>query len=189
LISRARPSSPSKRPKLTHAITSITNETSSPEEQFTDITPHNDKNVYAQAEQLNHSDQSTGFGNAGPEQASIFAHNAIIDIDKHGFLCTENLKCLPSEDINYLLIKGSLNIPDHDTTNEFVVKYFEKLHPMLPILDEAQFWRAFRGNTMDKISLFIFRALMFAISPVRLAHLLEWKRHRSSCHFCIVCEP
>ncbi|KAJ5636862.1 Transcription factor [Penicillium longicatenatum] len=154
-----------KRPRLTHAITSITNENSSPEEQFTDITPHNDKDFYAQAEQLNHSDQSTEFENAGPEKASISVHNAIIDMDKHGFLCTENLKCLPSEDINYLLIKGSLNVPDHDTTKEFVVKYFEKLHPMLPVLDEAQFWRAFRGNTMDKISLFIFRALMFAISP------------------------
>lgn len=128
--------------------------------------------------------------NADPGHASISADAAIIDVDKHGFLCTQNLKCLPPGDINYLFIKGSLNIPDHHTTKEFVEKYFKRIHPMLPILDEALFWRAFGGDPTEKISLFVFQALIFAISPVRRVHLSrDSMDERISCQVCIVCEP
>lgn len=129
-------------------------------------------------------------GSATNEEASISAHAAIVDIEKHGFLCTQNLKCLPSENINYLLIKGSLNVPDHHTTKDFFANYFKRIHPMLPVLDEAQFWRAFGGDPTDKISLFVFQALVFAISPVSWAHSpRDNKDERISCQVCIVREP
>ncbi|KAJ6005224.1 Transcription factor, partial [Penicillium sp. IBT 35674x] len=134
--------------------------------QSAGLTPH-DRVVsgQAQVEQLDHLHHFAGVDNLNLEEPSISAHVAIIDIDKHGFLCTQNLKCLPSEDINYLSIKGSLNIPSHHTTRELVEDYFKRIHPMLPVLDEAQFWRAFRGDPAEKISLFVFQALIFAISP------------------------
>lgn len=173
------------RSKPPHEITS-------PEEQPASLTPHDQVDFIAQAQvgQLDHSYRFTGIYKPPPEQASISAHVAIIDIDKHGFLCTQNLKCLPSEDINYLFIKGSLNIPNHHTTKELVENYFRKIHPMLPVLDEAQFWRAFGGDPTEKISLFVFQALIFAISPVRRAHLLRARKEAIiSCRVCIVCEP
>ncbi|KAJ5654693.1 Transcription factor [Penicillium lividum] len=86
----------------------------------------------------------------------------LADLDKHGFLYTDDLKCLPSEDIQYLSLKKSLSIPA--STQVFVESYFKKIHPMLPVLDEMQFWRAF-GDHTEKISIFVFQALMFASAP------------------------
>ncbi|KAJ5545630.1 hypothetical protein N7494_003215 [Penicillium frequentans] len=149
-----------KQSKPSHEITY-------PEEQPAGLTPHDGVDFFAQGQvgQLDHSYHFMGIDNPPPEQTSISAHVAIIDIDKHGFLCTQNLKCLPSEDINYLFIKGSLNIPNHNTTKKLVESYFKRIHPMLPVLDEAQFWRAIGGDPAEKISLFVFQALVFAISP------------------------
>ncbi|KAJ5934090.1 hypothetical protein N7466_003637 [Penicillium verhagenii] len=138
-------------------------DTSSPEEQPTGLTAHDEATRPAQIIQPNHRPRFAEMMDSNQESASN--HPAIVDIDSQGFLCTDNLRCLPSEDINFLWIKGSLSIPDFVLTRDFVHQYFKKMHPMLPVLNEAQFWSALGGNPVEKISIFVFQALMFAISP------------------------
>lgn len=82
------------------------------------------------------------------------------------FFLSDRLSSLEPEDLTFLSSKGSLSIPSRAYTKEFVTQYFVRIHPILPVLDEIQFWNAFEGNSTEKVSLFVFQALLFASCPV-----------------------
>ena len=67
----------------------------------------------------------------------------------------------------YLASKGSLSVPDWPTINEFARQYFLNIHPCLPALDEAEFWRISANSASHTISLFVLQALLFSSCPVR----------------------
>lgn len=73
---------------------------------------------------------------------------------------------MPPEDVTFLWSKGSLKIPDRDAVAEFLDLYFKKIHPLLPVVDEAHIWRMFEGEVSDQISLFVFQAILFAACQV-----------------------
>lgn len=87
-------------------------------------------------------------------------------LDDNPFLLSDGLKHLAPEDFAFLGSKGSLSVPDRAYTREFITQYFIRIHPILPVLDEVKFWRAFEGGSSEKISLFVFQSLLFASCPV-----------------------
>ncbi|KAJ5355539.1 Transcription factor [Penicillium cataractarum] len=89
------------------------------------------------------------------------------------FLMSDRLSSLEPEDLTFLSSKGSLSIPSRAYTKEFVTQYFLRIHPILPVLDEIQFWHAFEGNSTEKVSLFVFQALLFASCPFVSLEILQ----------------
>ncbi|KAL2798011.1 hypothetical protein BJX66DRAFT_347625 [Aspergillus keveii] len=87
----------------------------------------------------------------------------------HPFLKLPGLSEIPQEDIQYLNLKGCFRVPSGGTLDEFVRKYFLYVHPCLPIINEAEFWRMYyhqepAGVEEGGLSLFTFQAMLFAAS-------------------------
>jgi hypothetical protein len=97
---------------------------------------------------------------------------ASVSYKEYAFIDSAQLLTLSSEDTVILDGKGCLNLPDHNETYEFVKHYFKRIHPLVPVLDEAKFWRSYLDtNTGHKVSLFVFQSMLFASCPVRHIYL------------------
>lgn len=89
----------------------------------------------------------------------------------YSFLKLPDLSNLPPEDVKFLEMKGCLHVPTRPILDEFIRQYFLHVHPCLPLLNEADFWRIYRGK-QDRpgkdtsISLFTFQAILFASCAV-----------------------
>lgn len=87
------------------------------------------------------------------------------------FVELDRLSSLPMNDVHVLMVNGCLEIPPKAAVNIFVRKYFLLLHPLLPIIDEAQFWEIYNQSNKylsrpGKISLFLFQAMLLASCAV-----------------------
>lgn len=87
---------------------------------------------------------------------------------EYAFVESQQLLSLPAENVAFLTSKGCLSLPTFNAIDEFVQEYFRHIHPSVPVLDEAKFWRIYRDNrsTGPKISLFVFQSLLLASCPV-----------------------
>ncbi|KAJ5502785.1 Transcription factor [Penicillium fimorum] len=81
---------------------------------------------------------------------------------EYPFVQSQQLMSLPSEDIAFLTSKDCLSLPPSDAIDEFIEQYFKHIHPLVPVLDEAEFWRIYRNNQSagPKISLFVLQSLL-----------------------------
>ncbi|KAM5364609.1 hypothetical protein ACJZ2D_011390 [Fusarium nematophilum] len=90
----------------------------------------------------------------------------MVPYSSYPFLTINNLADLSSQDLAFLEIKGALHVPVKPMLDEFVRQYFLHVHPTLPLLDEAQFWSAYRqdkpADPQAKIPLLVFQAMIFA---------------------------
>ncbi|KAJ5498768.1 hypothetical protein N7453_007819 [Penicillium expansum] len=86
---------------------------------------------------------------------------------EYAFVESQQLLSLPVENVAFLTSKGCLSLPTFNAIDEFVQEYFRHIHPSVPVLDEAKFWRIYRDNrsTGPKISLFVFQSLLLASCP------------------------
>lgn len=76
------------------------------------------------------------------------------------FITPVSAKILP-EDLDFLLTKGALVLPDPDLRIEILRAYLFSVHPFMPLLDVQHFVRALQtGDT--QVSLLLFQAVMFA---------------------------
>jgi hypothetical protein len=87
---------------------------------------------------------------------------------EYAFVDSQQLLSLPSEDVAFLASKGCLSLPASDAIDEFARQYFKRIHPLVPVLDEAKFWRIYRNNqpTGAKMSLLVLQSLIFTSCPV-----------------------
>ena len=93
---------------------------------------------------------------------------------------------LPPEDVEYLSIKGSFDIPSPNLRDAILRSYAEFVHPYYPLFDIDEFLM----NVLDaqhqssKVSLLVFQAVMFAgsahvgIKPLRMMGFLTRKAAR-----------
>ncbi|CAG8314748.1 unnamed protein product [Penicillium nalgiovense] len=97
---------------------------------------------------------------------------------EYAFVDSQQLLSLPSEDVAFLTSKGCLSLPASNAIDEFAQQYFKRIHPLVPVLDEAKFWCIYRSNqgTGSKISLFVLQSLIFASCPL----LFELRTERLS---------
>ena len=68
-----------------------------------------------------------------------------------------------NEDLEYLVHKGALMVPEPDLQLEILRAYMYSVHPFMPMLDYRSFIHAVLSNRGDgRISLLLFQAVMFA---------------------------
>jgi hypothetical protein len=109
-----------------------------------------------------HNKDLNGSNPASPPQCASLSYK------EYTFIDSAQLLSLSSEDTVILDCEGSLDLPDHNAMDEFVKHYFKRIHPLVPVLDEAEFWRSYLDtNTGRKISLFVFQSMLFASCSVR----------------------
>lgn len=70
---------------------------------------------------------------------------------------------IPSEDLDYLIRKGALAMPEPDLQIEILRSYLFSVHPFMPMLDYRTLIHAVLSDGQDeRISLLLFQAVMFA---------------------------
>ncbi|KAI8649275.1 Cutinase transcription factor 1 beta-like protein [Fusarium keratoplasticum] len=76
------------------------------------------------------------------------------------------LGALPSTDVAFLESQGSLHLPARILLDEFMQHYFLHIHPVLPLIDEGDFWAAYQqrlgGFSTTTLSLPVLHAMLFA---------------------------
>ena len=83
------------------------------------------------------------------------------------FLTISNLPNIPAQDVNFLESQGCLRVPTRALLDDFVQQYFMHVHPLLPLVNEGDFWdiycqNANEGAANDRISLLVFQSILFA---------------------------
>ncbi|CAI7671811.1 unnamed protein product [Penicillium palitans] len=82
------------------------------------------------------------------------------------FLVINNIRNIPPHDLNFLELQGCLRVPTRDLLYELVQQYFLHVHPILPLMNEGDFWDLYfhsaDGPPTKPISLLVFQAMLFA---------------------------
>lgn len=78
---------------------------------------------------------------------------------------TCNISHLPREDMAYLITKGVFKLPPKSVQDKLVQSYFLHIHPVLPVMREGRFWAEYE-KSLPNTSLLVYRAMLFAASPV-----------------------
>ena len=97
------------------------------------------------------------------------ASDGNVIFSSYRFLDGSRLSSLPTEDVEYLISKRCLHFPRKDVLDKFVGQYFAMVHPFVPLLDEAEFWRIYNGSGTKKVSLLVFQAILFSACCVRVS--------------------
>ncbi|EHY57967.1 hypothetical protein ABEF92_002349 [Exophiala dermatitidis] len=81
------------------------------------------------------------------------------------FLSADTIYQLDQEELQFLETLGCYRVPARASLDEFIKAYFLYIHPLQPLLDEAEFWRAYStpsSCSTKPISIFVFQAMLFA---------------------------
>ncbi|KAJ0415088.1 fungal-specific transcription factor domain-containing protein [Aspergillus carlsbadensis] len=93
-----------------------------------------------------------------------------IAFQAYPFIRSEFLSRLDQDEICYLDSQSCFRLPVASPWQGMLHAYFEHINPLVPVLDEAGFWRTVRGNGADSsssstLSLFVVQAILFAACP------------------------
>lgn len=94
------------------------------------------------------------------------AVNADVTYSYYPFINISNLHNIMPQDVNYLESQGCLRVPTRAILDEFVQQYFLHIHPIMPVINEGDFWDMYCNQSFteptEKISLVFFQALLFS---------------------------
>ncbi|KAI0008714.1 fungal-specific transcription factor domain-containing protein [Xylariaceae sp. FL0662B] len=94
------------------------------------------------------------------------ANETDITYSYYPFITLSNLQNIMPQDVNYLESQGCLRVPTRSIFDEFVREYFLHVHPMMPVINEGDFWDMYchhvPGEPAEKISLIVFQAILFS---------------------------
>lgn len=88
------------------------------------------------------------------------------------FLNISNMSNILPQDVNYLDSQGCFRVPTRAVLDEIVQQYFLHVHPLLPLLNEGDFWEMYchqgpLGSAPPQtMSLLVFQSMIFATSNV-----------------------
>lgn len=104
------------------------------------------------------------------EQSTMFGFDVLYSF--YSFLDAKNLQNVLPQDVSYLEMQGCFRVPTKPTLDEFVKQYFLHIHPILPVINEGDFWDLYgpspaEGSHHTKLSLLLFQAMLFAACAVR----------------------
>ncbi|KAI1209186.1 uncharacterized protein F4807DRAFT_427495 [Annulohypoxylon truncatum] len=92
--------------------------------------------------------------------------NADVTYSYYPFINISNLHNIMPQDVNYLELQGCLRIPTRAILDEFVQQYFLHIHPVMPVVNEGDFWDMYCNQSFaeptEKVSLVFFQALLFS---------------------------
>ncbi|KAK7223893.1 hypothetical protein V2G26_011896 [Clonostachys chloroleuca] len=83
------------------------------------------------------------------------------------FISASNIANIPPQDVNFLELQGCLRVPIRPLLDEFLQQYFLHVHPMLPLVNEGDFWDLYSQNPRstspdDRLSLLLLQTILFA---------------------------
>ncbi|KAI8955540.1 hypothetical protein F4801DRAFT_270950 [Xylaria longipes] len=110
------------------------------------------------------------FGSLGNPENSLWDSqlplNADVTYSYYPFLSINNLHNVIPQDVNFLESQGCLRIPTRAILDEFMQQYFLHVHPLLPFLNEGDFWNLYchqgSGIVGERMSLLVFQAMLFS---------------------------
>lgn len=87
------------------------------------------------------------------------------------FIEADSLRYLSPKDVSFLFQRGCFHLPARTAFEEFIKEYFCHVHPILPLLNEADFWnktlyRPGSPSEEQSLSLFLLQAILFISCPV-----------------------
>ncbi|VTT79013.1 unnamed protein product [Fusarium fujikuroi] len=81
------------------------------------------------------------------------------------FLCINSLSSLHTDDINYLDSQGCFKLPKSSCLDHLVRTFFQHAHPILPVVNEAEFWSVYdplaSGDKTCRVPLILLLAMLF----------------------------
>lgn len=83
------------------------------------------------------------------------------------FVRSPDLAHVSALDYRFMQLNGCFDVPPMPILNEFVRIFFLHVHPIIPLLDEGEFWDSYSCANERKISLLVFQAMIFAACAVR----------------------
>lgn len=106
------------------------------------------------------------------EQSTRFG--AEITYTYYPFIEVNNLSAIPPQDVNYLDLQGCLRVPTKTILDEFVKQFFLHVHPIMPLLNEGDFWEMYASpsqgtHVSTRISLLMLHAMLFSVCGVSLS--------------------
>lgn len=106
------------------------------------------------------------------EQSTRFG--ADITYTYYPFIELNNLSAIPLQDVNYLDLQGCLRVPTKTILDEFVKQFFLHVHPIMPLLNEGDFWEMYGSQSQGthvstRISLLMLHAMLFSVCGVSLS--------------------
>jgi hypothetical protein len=107
------------------------------------------------------SDQPQWFGIGDPRNVI----NADITYSYYPFLVVNNMHNIMAQDVNYLESQGCFRLPTKEILHEFVEQYFLHVHPLVPMINEGDFWDMYgaygTGGSGERMSLLVFQSMLF----------------------------
>ncbi|KAJ4248451.1 hypothetical protein NW762_012788 [Fusarium torreyae] len=99
--------------------------------------------------------------------------NTFVIHSYYPFASAEVLGSLTPEDMTFLEKRGSFHLPSRNAMGQFMREYFLHVHPLLPLLDENEFWTMYDAKPeylapQKTISLFLLQAMLFVSSAAGL---------------------
>ncbi|EYB24554.1 hypothetical protein FG05_06456 [Fusarium graminearum] len=81
------------------------------------------------------------------------------------FLCINNLNSLNANDVKYLDSQGCLRVPESNCLDNLIRTFFRYAHPILPVINEAEFWSSYDPLTSDdntsRVPVVLLSAMLF----------------------------
>lgn len=88
----------------------------------------------------------------------------------YAFLQVPDTKDLLPQDAAFLVSQGCFIVPQRAALDDFLRQYFLHVHPMLPILNEKDFWLSYNSVDSDveyQMPMLVLQGLLFISSGVR----------------------
>ena len=86
------------------------------------------------------------------------------------FLSVSNIHSMLPADINHVESQGCFRVPGRSVLGQLVQQYFRYVHPILPLMDEGDFWDMYHGRSTKipapNTHLVLLQAMLFAACTV-----------------------
>lgn len=84
----------------------------------------------------------------------------------YSFLRNPDLHGILAQDLSFLVSQGCFMVPQRSVLDEFMRQYFRHVHPMLPLLNEADVWKSYKSQGQgcseeEKISILVLQGILF----------------------------
>lgn len=82
----------------------------------------------------------------------------------YSFLTISNMFYVPAQDVRFLDKEDCFRLPARSILDQAIQQYFLHVHPLLPMLSEADFWEAYYSPAPEetkKTSLLLIQAMLF----------------------------
>ncbi|KAJ9131606.1 C6 zinc finger domain containing protein [Pleurostoma richardsiae] len=101
---------------------------------------------------------------------SVTAAASFVLFSCYSFVEADGMWRLSPQDASFLENRGCFHLPAKPALDEFVTQYFRHVHPVLPLLNELEFWTMYLvprppSDAQARLSLFLFQAILFVSCP------------------------